>query len=168
MTESVAGTADTAGGFRTMMAGFPTGVAVVASTDPAGRPWGMTCSSLCSVSMTPPALLVSLREGSPTLSAVIERGRFTVNLLHERARTTAELFASGRRERFDLVDWDVGTAGPHLTADSHAIADCRVTAAHPVADHVVVYGEVDDVLGVRDGRPLLYGMRRYGRWDDIG
>lgn len=153
-------------GFRAMMRGFPTGVAVVTVTDLAGRPWGMTCSSLCSVSLEPPTLLVCLRGASPTLAAVLARRAFSVNLLHEESRETAELFASGDPRRFDGVSWcqHDRDLGPHLWADTHAVADCRLRDTVPVGDHVVVFGEVVRVVRSAHCRPLLYGMRRYSGW----
>lgn len=154
---------------RTLMAAFPTGVSVVTATGRDGSSWGMTCTSLCSVSLDPPVLLVCLRFGSPTLSAVVDSGRFAVNLLHEQARSTAELFASGDPDRFERVVWQAGAgaAGPHLTHSSHTVADCLVISAQPVGDHAVVLGEVEVVTVVRDRRPLLYGLRHYASWPGI-
>lgn len=170
MTDSIAklSGAATPDGFRAMMRGFPTGVAVVTATDPAGRPWGMTCSSVCSVTLAPPTLLVCLRGESPTLAAILARGAFAVNLLHEGAQETAELFSSGEPDRFDQVVWylDADAAGPHLREDSHAIADCRIASTLAVGDHVVVFGEAFGVTRRENFQPLLYGLRRYGRWSN--
>ncbi|RDI25346.1 flavin reductase family protein [Lentzea flaviverrucosa] len=156
---------DVAEEFRTMMRGFPTGVAVVTALDTTGRPWGMTCSSICSVTLDPPTLLLCVRSGSPTLAAMRGRGAFTVNLLHEGARDTAALFASGDPDRFDRVEWGFGGGGPHLKADAHAVADC-VIARPPVeaGDHVVVFGAVERVALVTGDPPLLYGHRQYRAW----
>jgi flavin reductase (DIM6/NTAB) family NADH-FMN oxidoreductase RutF len=152
--------------FRRFMAGFPSGVAVVTAVDSLGNPAGMTCSSLCSVSLDPPTLLICLRLGSPTLQAVLRRSAFTLNLLHANAQSTAELFASGAADRFARVRWTPGIGGPRLTEDSHAVADCRVSAAIPGGDHMVVFGEVYDTvdLDAATGRPLLHGMWRYAGW----
>jgi flavin reductase (DIM6/NTAB) family NADH-FMN oxidoreductase RutF len=152
--------------FRAMMRSFPTGVAVVTATDVAGKPWGMTCSSLCSVALEPPTLLVCLRMDSPTLAAILDRSMFTVNLLGEESQVTAELFASGRSDRFDLVKWHMEAAagGPHLPEDAHAVADCRVTRQVPVGDHVVVFGETFHVTWREDRSPLIHGLSRYRSW----
>ncbi|MFE6056574.1 flavin reductase family protein [Kitasatospora sp. NPDC056446] len=154
--------------FRSLMSTFPTGVAIVTTSDLDGQPWGMTCSSVSSVAVDPPTLLVCLREGSPTLAAMLRRSTFAVNLLHARAGATADLFASGTPHRFDLVRWsaDPEAAGPHLTDDAHAIADCRVSRTVSVGDHTVVFGEVFRVAhpAAPDRSPLLYGMRKYASW----
>lgn len=152
-------------GYRAMMCRFPTGVAVVTTLDDDGTPRGMTCSSVCSVTLEPPTLLVCLRNGSPTLDAILRSGTFAVNLLHDRAQAVAQLFASGNPDRFELVDWhdDPTTAGPHLVADAHTIADCRVARTEQVGDHVVVFGQTHTVTE-RHGAPLLYGLRAYHAW----
>jgi len=151
--------------FRSLMATFPAGVAVVTASEPDGRPWGMTCSSLCSVAVRPPTLLICMRMGSPTLAAALELSAFAVNLLNDRAKEVAELFASGAPDRFDRVRWtrEPSFGSPHLVADTHTIADCRVTRTMNAGDHVVVLGAVFRVSRQESAppSPLLYGMRKY-------
>ncbi|TJZ54306.1 flavin reductase family protein [Streptomyces piniterrae] len=152
--------------FRMMMSGFPTGVGVVTSTGHDGAPRGMTCSSVCSVSLEPPTLLVCLRDGSPTLEAIVERGTFAVNLLHEGAQEVAELFASGNPNRFHMVPWEQATdaGGPHLARDSHTVADCDVVMTHRTGDHVTVFGKARLITRRHALPPLLYGLRQFRTW----
>jgi flavin reductase (NADH) len=153
--------------FRALMSSFPTGVAVVTTSDLDGRPWGMTCTSVSSVAVAPPTLLMCLRQGSPTLTAMLRRSTLAVNLLHAGARATADLFASGNPHRFGMVRWsaDAEAGGPHLTDDAHAIADCRIGHTLAMGDHTVVFGEVIRVRQpVAEHPPLMYGLRRYSSW----
>ncbi|HET6711181.1 flavin reductase family protein [Amycolatopsis sp.] len=154
--------------FRSLMATFPTGVAIATTFDTRGRPRGMTCSSVCSASLHPPTLLLCLRHGSPTLDAMLVHSTFAANLLHHRARAVAELFASGIADRFDRIHWEGdGTgSGPHLTAYAHAIADCQISRIADVGDHTVVFGEVFRVAQPlpEEPNPLLYGLRGYSSW----
>lgn len=153
--------------FRSLMSGFPTGVVVVTTFDLDGRPRGMTCSSLSSVALDPPTLLVCMRQGSTTLGAVEQRGTFAVNLLHGGARPVAELFASGAPDRFDRLLWRAGpaAAGPHLPDAARTVADCKVTGTKQVGDHIVVFGEVLEVTTHHAAAsPLMYGLRRYATW----
>ncbi|BBC31506.1 hypothetical protein SGFS_028000 [Streptomyces graminofaciens] len=153
--------------FRSLMAGFPTGVAVATAFDVTGRPRGMTCSSLCSVVLDPPTLLICMRHGSATLEAVEGRRAFAVNVLHGGGQPVAELFASGAPDRFDRVSWTTPPAacGPHLPDAAQSVADCEAVRTERIGDHTVVFGEV---LGVTsypsDDGPLLYGLRRYATW----
>ncbi|MFI6453192.1 flavin reductase family protein [Streptosporangium amethystogenes] len=152
--------------FRSLMSAFPSGVAIVTTAEPGGRPWGMTCSSVCSVALDPPTLLVCVRRLSPTLKAMLRLSTFTVNLLHDRARYAAELFASGTPDRFERVRWraEPSFGGPHLVDEAHAFADCRVTRAVEVGDHTVVFGQVFRVEQRARAVPLLYGLREYSSW----
>ncbi|MDJ0345999.1 flavin reductase family protein [Streptomyces sp. H10-C2] len=152
--------------FRTMMSGFPTGVTVVTAYTPEGAPCGMTCSAVCSVTLEPPTLLACLRNGSGTLAAALATGSFAVNLLHDGARRTAELFGSQAPDRFAYVPWRATArgAGPGLFEDAHAVADCRVTAAHHVGSHTVILGQVLHVVLESTSGPLLYGLREYAAW----
>jgi flavin reductase (DIM6/NTAB) family NADH-FMN oxidoreductase RutF len=150
-----------------LMAGFPTGVAVITTFARDGTPWGMTCSSLCSVTLEPPTLLVCLRRGSPTLRSVLEHRAFSVNLLAEQARSTAELFSSGEPRRFDRVPWAGSAerdAGPHLVDCAHGFADCELIGDREVGTHQVLFGRVLDVRRLREPQPLLYGLRTYAGW----
>ncbi|MEV4470081.1 flavin reductase family protein [Nonomuraea salmonea] len=153
-----------AGDHRALMSRFPTGVAVVTAVDTVGRPHGMTCSSVTSVTLSPPTILVCLRIGSATLRAVHERGAFAVNLLDAGARDTAELFSGPVPDRFSRVRWIRSQYGlPWLVDDALAMAECRVSRVIRDGDHEVLFGRLLRVAE-QPGTPLLYGMRSYSAW----
>ncbi|ONK16173.1 flavin reductase family protein [Streptomyces sp. MP131-18] len=151
--------------FRDLMSKFPTGVSVVTAVDTKGAPQGATCSSLSSVTLSPPTLLVCLRTGGVTLEAVRETGRFAVNLLHEDAERAAKVFAAPFVDRFAEVPWQTWLPSglPHLHRDAFACADCRVAAELLIGDHVIVVGTVSHIT-MSGGMPLMYGMRRFLSW----
>jgi len=147
------------------MADFPTGVAVVTTTDLSGRPHGFTCSALCSVSVMPPTLLVCTNLRGAFLAALLESGVFAVNLLAESAIPTAVRFSSASIERFADLRWAPGpaTGMPLLRDDVCGAAECEVGGTIPVGDHMIVLGSVRAVHPQQDV-PLVYGQRRYGRF----
>ncbi|MGH3880868.1 MAG: flavin reductase family protein [Actinophytocola sp.] len=151
--------------FRELMSVFPSGVTVVTAQDADGTPFGLTCTSMCSVSMQPPILLACLHNHSQTLAAALRHGAFAVNLLHAGGQYAAELFATAGRDRFAEVDWERTPRRdlPWLTSDAHAVAECTVVEATVAGDHVVVFGQVDGVLA-KPQNPLLYGLRSYAAW----
>ena len=153
-------------GFRALMAGFPSGVVVVTTVDAEGYPLGLTCSSLCSVSLAPPLLLVCIDNRSRTLRALRSSGLFAVNMLHEFGRDTARAFASGAPDRFRSVTWrpTPGEKLPCLPKDAHSIAECRVRTTEVAGDHTIVVGTVLTVERLASAAPLLYGLRRYATW----
>src|SRR5687768_5147582 len=101
--------------FRDLMAGWPTGVAVVTGAD-GTRPLGCTVTALASVSVDPPLLLVSLATTSRTLAAVRRTGRFGVCVLAAAQRHLARAFAAGEpTARFAGVPfrWTLGVPVLH-------------------------------------------------------
>ncbi|MFI2612895.1 flavin reductase family protein [Kitasatospora sp. NPDC018619] len=151
--------------FRALMSDFPSGVAVVTALRPDGTPRGTTCSSLSSVTLSPPTLLVCLDGRSDTLAAVRDTGRFAVNLLHDGGRRAAETFAAKVPDRFERVGWRPapGSGLPWLAEDALALAECRVSGLLETGDHTVVLGRVAAVVRA-PGAPLLYGRRQFSRW----
>lgn len=151
--------------FRELMSSFPSGVTVVTTCDLDGSPRGLTCTSLCSVSLHPPILLACLRNHSETLAVLLRSGAFAVNLLHGGGRDAAQVFASPVTDRFGRVSWQRTPAHglPWLASDAHAVAECQVAKICEAGDHTVVFGEVDGVISEPE-RPLLYGLREYAVW----
>jgi flavin reductase (DIM6/NTAB) family NADH-FMN oxidoreductase RutF len=150
--------------YRDLMSVFPTGVAVITTTDRNGRPYGMTCSSIASVAVAPPTLLACLRTGSVTLRALVANGGFAVNFLHARGRRAAEIFSSPVEDRFGLITWRPSWSGyPWLAEDALALAECQVAGHVAVGDHTVVFGEVGHTT-VLSNIPLLYGMRQFSHF----
>jgi flavin reductase (DIM6/NTAB) family NADH-FMN oxidoreductase RutF len=148
-------------GFRDFMADFPTGVSVLTSAGPDGRPVGCTCSALCSVTLTPPTLLVCVTYGT-TLATLLAAGRFAVNLLGEGAAAIAQQFSAPGTDRFTHVTWSPGPVLGMLCLRGEVCgsAECLVAAIHPAGDHVIVLGRVAALVpGSAD--PLLYGRRRF-------
>jgi flavin reductase (DIM6/NTAB) family NADH-FMN oxidoreductase RutF len=147
------------------MSSFPTGVSVVTTVDSDGRPRGMTCSSLSSVSLKPPILSICLAVTSGTLSLLRAHGLFGVNLLGESASPVARLFADSGQNQFERVPWypSGGSGVPRLGGDVIGFASCEVVDTKLVGDHVVIFGEV---VGTEDGTgtPLLYGRRQFVAW----
>jgi flavin reductase (DIM6/NTAB) family NADH-FMN oxidoreductase RutF len=156
--------------YKDLMSAFPTGIAVVTTADADGNPCGMTCSSMTSVTLQPPTLLVCLRVGSLTLQAARDRGRFAANLLNARARHVAEVFSTPVPDRFAQVHWERLDSGlPWLSHDSFAVAECRITGSGEVGDHAIILGQVV-FIAQSHGFPLLYWQRRFRTWaqDDGG
>ncbi|MGW6407255.1 flavin reductase family protein [Streptomyces vinaceus] len=152
--------------FTEFMSGFPSGVAIVTTRSPEHGPQGLTCSSLISVTLTPPTLLVSIKSHSPVLAAIRHRGHFAVNLLRDGRERSARVFSSPVADRFGEVAWsDSPALGlPWLTDDAFAMAECTLADTHEVGDHVLVLGRVANLEQSGRTSPLLYGLRTFAAW----
>jgi flavin reductase (NADH) len=149
---------------RSLMAYFPTGVTVVTALDDRNTPYGMTCSSLTSVCLEPPTVLVSLTTSSATLRHAVERGAFGVTLLDGKAQEVAKRFAAPALDRFAGLSWTFSPLGtPWIEQSMTAAADCDVWRSMEAGDHTLLFGVVRNVR-VRGGNPLLYGLRSYSGW----
>ncbi|MEV0222080.1 flavin reductase family protein [Streptomyces sp. NPDC050704] len=148
--------------FRSVMGSFVSGVTVVTTLDGDGRPRGFTCSSVCSVSMSPPLLLASANARSSTLRAIVERGTFAVNFLNGRARTVSQLFASMTDDQFEQVPWSKGeTTGMPVLAANVAHAECELDQVVRAGDHDLLLGRMAGGRALQDQAPLAYWRGGY-------
>lgn len=149
--------------FRDVIRHLASGVTVVTSSL-GGEPVGLTATAVCSVSATPPSLLVSLTANTRTAQGVVETDAFAVHLLPFTARGIAEQFASSR-SHFEAVHYSVISEKriPLLT-DVVGWLLCHVKEKFWVEDHLVFVGRVVGCeLKDTAPDPLLYLDRNYRR-----
>ncbi len=152
---------------RHTMGRFLTGVAVVTTTDAAGAQHGMTISSLQSISLEPPILMIALNFGTRTGEALHESGRFAVSILGSKQEAIARRFAVRGGERFEGGEFDHVPSGVPAVHDALAQADCAVHAHHVVGDHDVFFGRVE-ATRYRPGTALAFLGGKFGDFRDFG
>lgn len=150
-----------AANFRDVIRHLASGVTVITSSL-AGEPVGLTATAVCSVSATPPSLLISVTAGSRTEQGIAETGGFAVHLLPHRGRRYAEQFAS-RGSHFNGIQFF-----RHSRSELPVLTDvlgwfiCTVEQVIPAGDHVIFVGRVLECeLTDRVPDPLLYFDRGY-------
>ncbi|WP_418957782.1 flavin reductase family protein [Streptomyces tritici] len=157
--------------FRAAMSRLASGVVLVTAHDPEdgprGEDVGMTATAFMSVSLDPPLVLVSLRNGSRMDDLLAEVPTWAVSLLSESQRHVAGRFAmKGRvsdRLLFADVPWTRGEAsGAPLMGGALATLECRTENRVLAGDHTLVIGRVlTAALPTADGGPLTYFRGRY-------
>ncbi|MFS2222293.1 flavin reductase family protein [Pantoea sp. B65] len=138
-----------------------TGVTVVATDGPGGQ-YGMTVSSMSSVSAEPPLLMICLHRSSLLCQAIAENRHFSVNVLSEEQKTVAQIFAGQVKthDRFAHGDWSPGlTRSPRL-AGAVACFECQLHSQFELGSHRVLVGEA---LGVQSNplAPLAWQARQF-------
>lgn len=149
--------------FRRCMRLLAGGVAVITGGDP-GHRVGLTATSVTSLSMEPPSVLVSIRAGSRLVPLVMRKERFTVHLLGESQAHEADVFAGRRgdeRPRIEQVEWHERGGG--RLAGALAYVDCRLARVAPVFSHVLLIGVVEVVESGSGEPPLIHFDGRYRR-----
>ena len=129
--------------FRTALGSFPTGVAIITTTGPAGEPVGLTCNSFSSVSLDPPLVSWGLRLSSKNLETFRRAGAFAINILAEDQKDLSARFASSSiADKFEGVAHSRGHRGLPLIDDCVASFQCDKFAEHLAGDHVLFLGQV--------------------------
>jgi flavin reductase (DIM6/NTAB) family NADH-FMN oxidoreductase RutF len=136
------------------------GVAVVTSRHGAD-PFGLTASSLTSVSLRPPLLLFCAATGSNTLAAIRAQRSFAVHLLRADQAPIAEAFARpGHDPRRFAGRAYRNVLGVPVLSDVLAWSVCFLVDERRYGDHCVVVGQVV-VAHTGRGTPLIWHDRRF-------
>jgi flavin reductase (DIM6/NTAB) family NADH-FMN oxidoreductase RutF len=152
--------------YRSAMGNLAVGVCLVTS-DLDGEDVGMTATALCSLSLDPPTLLLSVGDGSRMAQALEGCDTWAVSLLPAGADGTAARFASRNRpsDRLLLTDlaWHRGPATGHVLLDEAlAAVECRTYQRIPVVDHTLVLAHAVAVYAPNpQAGPLVHFRGRY-------
>ncbi|MEE1667845.1 flavin reductase family protein [Streptomyces sp. NPDC003631] len=136
-----------------------------------GEDVGMTATAFMSVSLDPPLVLVSLREGSRMDDLLAEQPLWGVSVLAESQRHIAGRFAmKGRisdRLLFEDIPYARGEAsGALLVGGALATLECSTERRVPAGDHTLVIGRVLSAqVPSAEGGPLMYFRGRYRHLD---
>ncbi|HYK95028.1 MAG TPA: flavin reductase family protein [Candidatus Dormibacteraeota bacterium] len=146
--------------FRQAFRRHATTVAIITYLDGAGRPCGMTATSMCSLSASPPSLLASISRASRAHAALSARGRFGVNLLSIGQRSVAlhcSVPGQDKRLRDEWLASDAPVdASPRLRG-SLAHLECTVDRSFEVFSHSLFVGLINGAwLNPVEAPPLLY------------
>jgi flavin reductase (DIM6/NTAB) family NADH-FMN oxidoreductase RutF len=149
-------------GFRRALGYFPTGVAVITTTDEMGEPVGLTCNSFSSVSLDPPLVLWSQRKDSKSARAFQNARAFAINILAEDQGGLSGRFAtSSISKKFEGVNYSRGYAGVPVIEACVARFHCSVFAQHEAGDHIVFIGKVEQFEQGRQEDSLVFYKGAY-------
>ncbi|MFE1438274.1 flavin reductase family protein [Streptomyces sp. NPDC058739] len=167
--------------FRAAMSRLAAGVVLVTAQEPPldpddpmaprGEDVGMTATAFVSVSLDPPLVLVSLREGSRMDDLLAEQPLWAVSVLSESQRHIAGRFSMKGRISDRLLFEDIAYArgeasGALLVGGALATLECRTEQRVPAGDHTLVVGRVLTArVPSADGGPLTYFRGRYRQLD---
>lgn len=151
--------------FRNAMAMLGGAVSVITTDGPAGR-FGFTASAVCSVTDSPPMLLVCMNRSSFANMHFKTNGVLCVNLLAAAHQEVSGTFASknlSMDERFASKSWTTLESGAPVMEEALVNFDCRIAEVHEVGSHSIFYCEI---LKLRQGAAeegLVYFNRAYHR-----
>lgn len=131
--------------FRHALAHWATGVAVLTCRFE-GKPYAMTATSLASVSLVPPLVLVSIGRQTRFHHPITRAGSWAASMLAADQGDLGRRFAAPGRAYETQFEGVASTDAPFSAAPvldgCLAWLDCRTVALHEAGDHTVVVGEV--------------------------
>lgn len=150
--------------FRGAMRQLTGGVSVI--TAGRGRDIsGMTVTSVASLSVDPPALIVSINRGASSWPLLKRYGFFGVNILTSDQIDIAERFAGkdGLKgaERFAGAEWTARASGAPLLVGALAAIDCEVEEIVERHSHAILIGRVLDLQVSTRTAALAYWQGQY-------
>ena len=150
--------------FRGAMRALASGVSVI--TVGRGKDIsGMTVTSVSSLSVEPPTLIVSVNRQSSSWPLLQRFGTFGVNILTADQLDVAERFAGkdGLKgaARFAGAQWVTRATGVPLLVGGLAAIDCEVEEVIERHSHAIVIGRVRDVITAVPRTALTYWDGQY-------
>jgi flavin reductase (DIM6/NTAB) family NADH-FMN oxidoreductase RutF len=140
--------------FRSVLGRFASGVTVI-TVNRADGPCGMTVSAFCSLSLSPPMVLLCIDHQARMYEVLQSASHFAVNVLEASQEVLARRFADQVVERFDGIGFRPGQSGAPILDDVLAWMECRRADAFPGGDHTIFSGIVE-TADSRPGEPLVY------------
>ena len=152
--------------FRQALGHFPTGVAIVTTRTPEGRPVGLTINSFSSLSLEPPLIMWSLVNHSPNLSVFENCNYFAINVISQSQTEAALGFANSKVEdKFALVSHVDGEEGVPLIDDCVATFVCENYRQHEGGDHTLFIGRVVRHSTITEHEPAVFHRGKFTRID---
>jgi flavin reductase (DIM6/NTAB) family NADH-FMN oxidoreductase RutF len=150
--------------FREAMRQLSGGVAIITAGIGAERT-GMTATSVSSLAIEPPSLVVCVKRQSSTWLALLRFQTFGVSILRAGQESIADRFA-GRgglkgAARFGNEPWLTLATGVPLLAGALAAIDCSVEETIDRHSHSIVIGRVQAVRIGSRGDALVYWRGQY-------
>ena len=151
--------------FRLAMRQLGGGICVITAADQGVRT-GMTVTSVISVALDPPELLVSINQTASSWPLIQASGRFGVNVLASQQEAVAKRFAgqdgAQGEQRYAGAQWRCTTCGVWLLEDALAAFAGEVVACHSHSGYALVIGRVSELCAeAPDNGPRLYWQGDY-------
>lgn len=148
--------------FRNAMACLGAAVNIITTDGPAGRA-GFTASAVCSVTDTPPTLLVCLNRSASVWPIFRDNGYLCVNTLAAGHEDLSTLFGgkTPMADRFAAADWHTLASGSPLLDGALVSFDCKVAQVVSVGTHDILFCEVQALVRNDETHGLAWFDRGY-------
>lgn len=148
--------------FRRVAGHLASGVSII-TTVVDGVQFGMTASSVTSLSADPPMMLICINRDAPSCDAISRSGRYAINVLSESQGALARQFAAAAADKFADVQTTTGGLGLPLIVQALAHLECEVVEQVEGGTHTIFLGAVASAAADPREGPLAYFQGGFGR-----
>ncbi|EHC5817244.1 4-hydroxyphenylacetate 3-monooxygenase reductase subunit [Escherichia coli] len=150
--------------FRDAMACLSAAVNIITTEGDAGQ-CGITATAVCSVTDTPPSLMVCINANSAMNPVFQGNGKLCVNVLNHEQELMARHFAGmtgmAMEERFSLSCWQKGPLAQPVLKGSLASLEGEIRDVQAIGTHLVYLVEIKNIILSAEGHGLIYFKRRF-------
>lgn len=136
------------------------GAVTLIATGEHGNRTGLIATAVCSLTDSPPTLLICVNESASAHDLIAETGSFSVNLLCPEHKELVRVFTGqtglAGEARFDDALWQTMATGAPVLKDALATFDCDVSDTKKVSTHTIYIGTVRDGKAGDADDPLVY------------
>jgi flavin reductase (DIM6/NTAB) family NADH-FMN oxidoreductase RutF len=142
--------------FRRVLGCFASGIAIITARD-GDSDVGMTVSAFCSVSLSPPLVLVCISRDASMHDLMLSHPKLGISIMASEHEGCCRKFADkNEKDRFDGVPFTRGESSVMLLDDAMAHLECHVVRHHEAGDHTIFIAEAERGSLTEGRRPLLH------------
>ena len=147
--------------FRKAMRNYIYSVSILSNKNIDGELNAITVSSVTSISMEPPSLLVCINKSSRIHNTLIKNSDFCINLLNKNQQENSNICSTDSLydQRFDHDKWNTQTI-PFLE-EAQANIFCSIEDLVPYHTHTIVIGKVLNAISNDKINTLSYINGKY-------
>lgn len=148
--------------FRNAMSMLTGAVSVVTTAGSSGR-YGFTASAVCSVTDTPPTLLICMNKAASSHVHFVENKILTVNVLGAHHQHISHVFSSkmSAEERFEHGIWTTLETGSPVLEDALVSFDSQIEQIQEVGTHTIFICGIVAIQQSQYDQGLVYFNRSY-------
>jgi flavin reductase (DIM6/NTAB) family NADH-FMN oxidoreductase RutF len=147
---------------RNAFGAYPTGVTVVTCVRGDGAAIGVTANSFVSLSLAPALVSVAFHMDARHLRVFLDEGAFAINVLCDTQGDLSNRFTRPFDCSWEGVPCRALPSGHLVLEGVAAFFLCRLRITHPVGDHLLLVGEVEQFAHDARAEPLAFWKGRYG------
>ena len=150
--------------FRDAMASLSAAVNVITTEGEEGR-CGITATAVCSVTDTPPSVMVCINANSAMNPVFQENRRLCVNVLNHEQELMARHFAGmtgvSMEDRFRLEEWQLGALGQPVLRNTLASLEGEIEQIQSIGTHQMYLVQIKQIALSEAGNGLIYFKRNF-------